>query len=524
MLASANQVQYYDGNWFMGVLNTWESKGILNRLIVFSLYKISTSIVPFCFGYVFEIINKFSYGIFILGFFIVCLKISDVKNVFMGTLILSLAFLSAFSETHLQAESHVCLIFILAFSIYLNAVKIQKYKNFKLVLIGFLLGSIFFIKSVLILMSLAFGAIVLLYNRSQGIKISPKEILMIFMGGFCALFAGFIVILKLAPFEIQNMLNASKYQQTLFDGNLVSVKKIIKQFYYQFSICCFKIPVIFVGFCAFLHNLICNLKQKDFKSAFLRFFSFLVPVFIIIAANRYFAYHFLIFIPFLIYEIIEQMRAFKNFEFELYYLDIILILSTVFILVKVDIPINLILIFFALYILICVPVNFSKFEKLKQAISFKIPFLISSIIFLSYISVFTNNFHSSIRMVKKMYEHNIEAVKKLNLKRNEKVLYLDFGYGAYFLQNPPYLKEYNCLCIQRIQDVDAIKKVLNYKGRYIVVFNEWFDMKNKNEQIHKKMQKEYHKKEKLLQSPLAEKIFTIKRNDVLTRFYVYERN
>ena len=520
MLASSNQVQYYNGNWFLSVLNTWELKGILNRFIIFLLYKSSTLITPFANSYFFEVINKLIYSTIVLGVLAFCSKILKPKNIFLTFVFLGLPIFSAFLETHMQAEMHVCIILILAFSIYLNILKNQKNKNLKLFFIGVLLGSIFFIKSILIVLSLGFFATILLHNKSQKIKSSFNEILVIISGMLFSLLLGFVLILKYAPDEIQNMLNASKYQKSLFASAKVDLIYGLKYFYRQFTICAFSIPVIFLGICAFISNFVSNIRQKDFKSAALRFFVLFITGIIILIANRFFKYHYLIFVPFMMYEI----SRLKIPEIKLPYLNTILLLSTIFIFGKIDIAPKVIVLFFSLYLLICLITNFTKFENIKLLLNFKIPLVISGAIFLGYISIFTNNFLMSINSTKYMYSYNSKILKKLDLKNKEKVLYLDFGYGAYFLKNPSYLKEYNCLCIQRLHDLNAIKQVLDYKGRYIVLYSDWILNEQKNEEILEKVRKQYHRKEKLLTTPLFENIFLIKRQDILLRFWVYERN
>ena len=552
MLTSSFLSQFYDGNWVCQALQSWELKGALNRIFFYIIYRITTLFTPFASGYLFELIAKIIYTALILVVITFSAKIATEKNQSIRNIVFLIccAFFSVLIEAQMQCEMTSTLILILAFSIYINSKKekFSKKTLLKQFIIGALLALIFFFKSILVLMSFSFAAAIILWNKLNNKTISKKEILAIFLGGCTTFFGGLFLIIKFAPYEIENIMNASIYQQTLISGIDINWRditdRILKQSIYSLP----ALPIVLTGIAAGINNLVNDLRKKDFDSVSLRALMWIFPLLVIIIPNKFFCYHFFIIAFCSIFEfyVILKDGIIKKLQENVSKLDFALILTFILIfslnIIISDLgacrgnqyfsAVKKVLIgFFSIEVLL----SFTSFEKMKKIVNFKIAFIISSVFYFGHISVFSHNFINYMTQLNQMYKTNISIAQKLNLKPDEEVLYLDYGYGAYFLQRKPVLDEFNPLILERIgkyspyrnhpRRLKNYKKAMLYKGRYIVFLEEWF-INNKYEylDIQNKIKTQYHYKDTMKIYKIGDLVINKNARVSAQRFIIYERN
>ena len=132
-----------------------------------------------------------------------------------------------------------------------------------------------------------------------------------------------------------------------------------------------------------------------------------------------------------------------------------------------------------------------------------------------------------------MYSYNSDILSKINIPKNEEILYLDNGISTYFIGNKSYLDEHYPLCVQRIKEgsdfqnkkfyTNAMQKLLNYDGEYIILHEIWFFKNNKNPLLQEKINNEYRKLEEIITINCKHTIFKKQTKKSFRRVAIYKR-
>lgn len=183
--------------------------------------------------------------------------------------------------------------------------------------------------------------------------------------------------------------------------------------------------------------------------------------------------------------------------------------------------------------LLFVFVNALIFKKYEKVLHFLLPLIICSSIYLSYISIFSDNFAVYSNLRQQMYSWN--KVHMPNIDKKEYALYLDDGCGAYVLGNRSWLDEYYPLPIQRITEgskyenlechTRALTKALRYDGKYVVVFADWIfgADKKRNKALQEKICTEYESYGEIAAYSVPVNIFDPYTGNTIKYYTLYKR-
>lgn len=456
-MASAHLASYKGVNLFYDAYNTWELKGVLNRVLMYMIHDIATLFSDFG-TFKFERCVKFIYSIIILFFclssvLLVCPRISRLQKL-IAVLSLATFFLANVTNVELQAEMSSLLFLSLGFALYINAEKGDRHETFKLLMAGSCIGITFFFKSATLIMSVSFVAAAYLWDVRHGVKPTLRKLVLLFAGSVTMLVIGFASILLINPDEMQDILYASMFQSTLLSGGEIHILGICHSFCYGFvTISLVRIPFLLIGVAALVFNIIASLKNGSYVSASMHIILWAMPALFIIISNRYFGYHYFTFVfP----SIIEASMFAES---------------------------------------VCVtPMRRTK------TLTMTVTTALAAVLYAGTISVFSPITQSYITLTEEVYRQN---AKYTAMRFDEPVLYLDDGIGAYVLGAASYLKYFYPLPIQRITEnseykdaecrLESLRRIDQYKGKYVVTYNEWIFGNGKNEELKEKILREYDK-------------------------------
>ena len=506
-LAAAKQADYLDGNFIYNVFNSWELKGVGGRMTTFILYKAASffSLFPLIeFEYYTSAIYLFFSSILVLASIYLFFPEKQGKTKLYLFLCLECILFSTQIMCRIQVEMTCTIFLLLAFSFYVNSIKTNKNGVLKLCFAGALVAVTFYYKSIFILMAVSFFCACCLYNEQIGEKGILKKCFYMIIGGTIVLTAGIIMILLVNPYELQDMKNASLFQTTLFSDGHFNIFK----FFSGFKKALIGIPVLLFSSLFTIKSTIRQLKKRHFEYVFLLLFLWAIPSIIVILANNFFIYHFYIFIFPAVVFLFINLDEFKNKYrcivdgHTIRLLIICLIILLVIIQYKTYSGVLQKFWFFIITFIFVVSIILTTFNKDNQfnfVIVHILPVLISLLIFVEYISIFSQNAY--------FYRQNdILAYKNNQLSEHlwqdaETVLYLDDGAGGYVIGKKSYLRYFYPLPLQRARYNPKItysdfyksqeKLVLSYKGKYIFANENWFFGKDNNTHIYKKLLEEY---------------------------------
>ena len=479
-MASANQATYISKNLLIGSYKVWELKSVFSRMLMYAIYKTAVLFVPFS-SYSFEICSKFIYMLLILLISWRCMKYLfwglAKSQIFLGTVFVSASVMAMHTHCHLQVEMTSALLIFLAFSLYINAITTNRRVFLKLFLSGILIGSVFYFKSVLLLLSVSVVAGVCIWNIKNETPFSVKRMMIVVLGSITILVLNMVIILLVNPDEIQDMVYASVFQQTLFSVESISIRRIMLRFIGSFFKSAKLIPIIMIGAIAFAYNIIKNIFYKKWSLLFFHVILWLMPILFVVLCNKYFAYHFVVFLyPSMIeiYFIIQEKNVLGKS------LTVIAVLS-------------------------------------------------GTIIYLKYMSIFSANVKSYIDYNLEAYRTRDLCLSQIDFDITENVMYLDDGMGAYYLGNQSHLKYFFPLPLQRLEggsaDLDcysaSLTQALSYEGKYISVYESWF-FAGKNQIIKDKIASEYQWVGSYIRfSPPS----SLSSSDISVQYFdLYERN
>ena len=454
--ASANIASYKGVNLFYDAYNTWELKGVFNRVLVYAMYNIATLFTDFG-TFPFERAMKLIYACVILCFSLVSVILSCKHKTktfrFFAFLLLSIIFLATGRGEAFQAEMSSTLFLVLGFALYINAEQSKHYETLKLLAAGLCIGITFFFKSATLIMSVAFVAAAYLWDVNHNYKPAFRKLLLLVAGSVIMLTIGIASILIINPDEIQDMLYASMFQHTLLNGGERSIFGIGHQFidnYINASL--FRIPFLIIGTIAFLLNLSVSIKNKRYDVTLVHLALWMVPALFVIISNKYFGYHYFTYISPSIIEIVLFAESAPR---------------------RIKTRIG-----------ICV---------------MSVAALVAVSFYIGTLSALSPIFKAYITMTRKCYVQNERYAE---MKFNEPILYLANGRTAYVLGADSYLKYFFPMPLTTLTDdseyaevkcrLDCLQKIEQYDGEYIVC-QEYIFSDGKYAGIKGKIEREYEK-------------------------------
>lgn len=459
----------------------WDLKGAFYRLFLYLCYKVITIFTALSEQY-YYISANILFSLITISVIALSVLLSNgtekLTRSFYITLALCAGIFASLPMHHIQAEMICALKIILAFGIYLNARRTGRLVSLKLFIAGLVLGSMFFYKSVFALLGVSFTLGVMLWDRERGTNFTLRQFMSLASGGLAMLALGLYLIVKINPGEIQNMLDAAYYQNTLVTGRGFSILRAGYHFTKGLVKVTLTVPIIYLGLSFGLAGLVENILRRDAISLLLRLSIWGIPALVVILANCYFDYHYFIFVPVSMFEIASGYK-----------------------------------------------------QKVWTVL--KLAFVIPVGVYMMFISVFSANFRDWTALTERVYAQNREAVRTLSLS-DEPVMYLDDGMGAYRLGSRTYLPEHYPLPLQRIGGSSpyinlechtrAMKRALAYQGRYVVVYDSWFFHDDYNREIRNKLNNEYTRLPvKLSRYSILPNIFSRPFIDETSGYDIYER-
>lgn len=528
LLAGSNQSNYIGKNLIYDAYKTWDLKGVFLRVSLYTLYKVSILFTQFG-TFTFERTVNIVYAVFVvfissISVFLTSKEGAIQKNV-LKSMLLACAFFMSDAVSHIQAEMTCVLILIFGFSLYINAQQTRKHESLKLLLAGCCIGSIFFLKSALLVLSVAFVAAAYLWDENNERRPNVKKLFLLVIGSVVVLLVGTLSILAIAPREFQNILDASVYQSTLLSGGHFSLGTL-KTFLANYFYATMRFPVLAIGTVVTIFNATDCFKKKAYFSFFMHFILYFMPAFFVILSNKFFPYHYFVFAfssvieILLYYQISIEANSFistnpKHALCILIAFVLSVVLSLFGVVFETESPLIYILVIFVLYLLAVffAIFSFDKAYKVKPVL-LTASFMFSIFIYAMFISVFSKNYKAYISLTKKAYDAN----QKFNeIDFGDPVLFLDDGTGAYVTGAPSYLKYYYPLPIQRISEnsqhsdlasrVEALRQIDDYTGEYICVYESWIFMNANNQSIKDKIANEYEKTDEIIRYGILHNLF-----------------
>lgn len=475
----ARQVSESGISGISALSSTWELKGALSRLWYFLLYQTTSLSGLSDISLQFQFLYKFL-GIIILNGILalsiavlpknlIADKITKIKLFFVvSSLLMCVHFAS-----HLQPEFIAVYFLILSLCLYLKQGLIYK------TLAGVILGLTFFLKSPIPIMGGSLFCLAMLIKKTK----FTKEFVSILPLGISMLFtiAAILFYLKVySPQEIQDIIDASTFQHTLFSSN-VGILSAIKNGILNLCLNIWYSPIVGLGICVTLIFL--SKLRTEGLSFILTFCAFAFPFFYVVISNCFFVYHYYLFafpaIVCVVYYWNSTSLSLKKRDAVCISFAVLLALATncwSYLLPlgpKVLICITLFL--FGLFI----------FWGNKGVSRMS---LICSLLFV-YLTNSSAVSASTIRAEKEyqnvLADTRFDGQRVGSLLSGKDVLFLEGGCAGYLIPNKSYLRYFYPLPIQRIDEESSgfvntdtfqtIKQqIRNYQGDYIIIDEGWF--------------------------------------------------
>ncbi|MBO4928497.1 MAG: hypothetical protein J5379_09660 [Clostridiales bacterium] len=446
-MAGANQANYLSPELFVGAFRSWELKSVFARVVSCFVYKTATLFVPYS-SYAFEAVSKAVYAVLILLVSYLSMRWifpNERRKIIQGVISCSTFFFAMHTCCQLQVEMTASLFILLAFSLYINAIKTETRTKAKLFSAGLLIGTTFFIKSVLILLSVTVVAAICIYKKENGLKLSIREMLIVVAGSFASLALTSLLIAIINPTEFRDILDAANFQGTILDTKL-TFSELATIFYEKHKWAVRFLPVVALGVICIPLNAFSAVCEKKWSLFLFHFVMWLMPALFIFISDQYFIYHFAAYIFPALIEIYYAILHKKLWN-------------------------KLIMGAFALFLLYWYATRFS---------------------------ILSSHTRDCITRQTKMFRDRDAFLESIDFDKNAPVLYLDDGMGAYTLGNRSQLRYFFPLPLQRIPDdsdlacrKECLEETLAYDGRYISVVESWFYNYGYNQNIREKIQSEY---------------------------------
>lgn len=503
--ASANQAAFIGRNLFYDAYNSWELKSVFARVLNYIIYKIATVFVEFG-TFPFERMAKLIYVCFVMAVGMLVVWLVDRKERLLHrmfeVMVLTIFFTASELHSHMEVEMTCSLILVLGFALYINAEESEKNGTVKRLLAGCCIGSLFFFKSVLLIMSVSFAAAAWIWDINDGKRMNAKKFFQLVGGSLIVLILGLITILIMNPAEISDILNASIFQTTLLNGGKFSLIRIGRKFCGGYIDAMIRFPVLLLTVFAAIGNVV--EEPKKIINMFMHAILWLMPAVFIILSNQYFPYHFFMFTFPAIFELYLNYKKHMTFnDFKWNWVTVGILISIFFTLAlrlvwtKVPKGIQYVAPFVILALVIVLLGAFLKGRGVRRYAS-TAAVVLACFLYMMFFSVFSMNCFTAVQVAKASYAKNA-FVNQIDF--SDPVLYLDDGTGAYILGAKSYLKYFFPLPVQRISEdseyknracrLDSLEQIEEYTGEYVTVYEKWMFSNGRNEKIKEKIENDY---------------------------------
>jgi len=471
LVSFGNSIQAdFLGNFPENVYHSWNLRGIGYKYFIYILYKITALITGKENFLTFQITAKFLYYSMFLTlsyFSFKSLKVFLNKcSLNWHTIFLVFAFimLSLSGFCSLQAEEVGVF-----FTIFLTAT-IFSDKRFFQYLSGVFVCILLSLKIVTVFYA-AYPALLLLYfYRSYKTQFARYLI-----SSVISLLCLCLLYLFILPQEITDTLNATYFQSSLKIGFT-----LIYEFIYGTLLASANFPFLLPAIITFLILVFLNCRKKTIW--FYSICLFLIPAIPILMQGKFFAYHYLLFVPFIliIYSIAySQKEKAKLLIVRFFYTTAISVWLVFGILLWLFGPVRAS--GYSYYFQNKKEADHSKFNKLTEPV------------------LFANFFFS-----KELSQDRASFIQKMdseyNLSKESEILFLSSGTVNFFIHCKSYSRYYFPLPLQRLPGNTVLKnksiykvtyqQFLNYKGNYIIIESDWLKLIYYPE-LHNKILSEY---------------------------------
>lgn len=499
-MSAANQVQYQPDAGIMGIFESWELKGIGNRILIYMVYRITRHFAEYGSIVRFEEISKCIYGAggcAVLA--ISSLLVSSMNNErILFFFFFFLAVFGSFTAVHMQAEMSAVILCIAVFALLVHD------RKWSYILAGMIGSLLFFFKSIFFL--LFFSAMAGAFVAGRKVDDRAKKYLTS-AATFALSELSLIAFVKVFyPQEFKDMGMAAEFQNTLFSrGSAVSLDSILNMFMDNLTHGVVAIPIILIGLVCGLLLIVRFAKLKQWGNIAAAVPLWLLPIDIIVASNMYFVYHyFLLVLPSVIsaYVFLNEVRihrwtlgastvvAFAACALCTYLMEDNLQTGLVNYSTALLVIIHLLIIAVAAY---CVP-------AMRRYFSIAVVCVLSvSIFFWANYSSALSPKHQNLRALNEISEEIMSSAFPEDFG-DEPVLFMDSGAIPFYADAPSYSRYFYNLPMQRWKEGDdwevqksEYEKLMAYDGKYIV-YQSWFGI-DKYPELKEKIDKEYEKME-----------------------------
>ncbi len=446
-MAAAHQARYLSGSLLVGAFRSWELKSVFSRLLSCLIYRIAVLFAPYG-TYAFECVCKGIYSLLLLLCVFLSMRLlfgRDRRKVLWSAVAVSTLFMASAIDCHMQVEMSSALLVLLAFSLYWNAASAEKKHTWKLLASGVLIGSVFWFKSLLILLSVSVVAAVCVFLLETGRKLSVKRMLTVAAGSVLSLAAVSLLVYLINPSEFREIVYAGTYQGSFFYLRIMLRKSVLAFLRNHLEKPAFT-PALWIGFACLVLNLVRHIRERKGSLVFFHLVLWGMPALFILVSDYYFPYHF---VPYLFPAAVELgdflLRPTRARE---------ILLGT-----------------------------------LSAA---------AAVWFAVFLSVLSSNNRTCVRLELEARQKTEDFLREIDFDRSETVLYLDDGSGAYMLGNPSRLKYFFPLPLQRLNDesshpahVEALDGAMSFEGKYISVDYDFFFCGWRYPQLEEKIRREY---------------------------------
>jgi membrane protein len=496
--AAANQVKYQDSKGLLAVFESWELKGIGNRVLIYLIYLIADNFVGFENTLAFECAANAVYSAFILLilFFSVYLLPVSRKSQYSVFFAVFLAFFTVNSLIQMQAEMTCVALSFCSIACILHG------KKWSLVLSGLIGACLFFFKSVFILLFISVVLGVVLFNLCVTQCNSKKQILLalISMLAFELIFV--VATLLIYPQEFKDMGYAAKYQSTLLTGgSSVPLDDIKSRFVSGFVDSVVMVPFLLAGVIAAIVVFIRLLKGRQWSAAVCLAAIWIISFDILVVSNTYFPYHyFLLMLPGVLSILLFWRESRQSSVFVLLSSAGAFVVTVGCWLLKdglrqTELINDSTVLLVCLHLILFAALLYGTVKfRLAQKSFLALTLMVCLFFWMNYASVIAP------------YYRNIRAIEKQTVRMNqtifpedmgaEPVLFLDAGYTAFYTDAPSYSRYFFNLPLQRSQKEDRwecqeeqYELLMKYSGKY-VVYSDWLGL-NKYPELKAKLENEY---------------------------------
>ncbi len=498
-MAGENQVKYQNSTGLMALFEAWDMKGIVNRLIIYTVYRITLLFVEYGSIYQFMVVSKAIYGFFAVAIIMISsllLPEENNKKIQFG-IVSYFAVFATFTASHMQAEMSTVLLSLLVYSLLLKESKSRA------ILAGIFGSLFFFTKSILLLLFFSVLACVYLSKKKSDISNTLTTIVS-FAISELVLFVGMYFVY---PKDIIEMKNAAEFQSTaLSTGSNIPLLTIIGNFVNQYVQSWVAIPFLALGMFCSIILLSDYIRDRDIAKTIALTVAWIMPIDIIVISNCYFIYHYFLLVLPCIVTVFLYLKRQGEINIYGYMLAGVLALAGVVVcwILKDGIKqvsflnystVLLVLIHLAVFsVFIC-----AKSSGTKLCAIFEVLALTVSIFFYanysSFISPKSRNMIFMTKASAEMMSHFPEDFD------DEPVLLLDSGTVTFYNDAKSYSEYFYNLPLQRWSEgkewevqKSEYEKIMAYDGKYIV-YTSWFGV-DKYPEFKEKLDTEYVRLEK----------------------------